>query len=123
MGQVIAVVGASRDRGRFSNKAVRAWRKKGWTVVPVHPKLEEIEGLKAYPRVTDIPGPVDLANLYVPPQIGLGVLDELVAKGIGRLYVNPGAGSDELMERAKELGLEAIPECSIRAIGEDPGAY
>lgn len=123
MGQVIAIVGASQDRGRYSNKAVRAWANRGWTVVPVHPKHEEVEGIKAYPSIDRIPGDVDVASLYVPPQVGIGVLDAIAEKGIKEVYVNPGAESDELIEKARGLGLETHVACSILSIGESPGDY
>jgi hypothetical protein len=123
MGQVIAIIGASQDRSRYANKAIRAWQKRGWTVVPVTPKYEEVEGLKAYPSVTDIPGPVDVASLYVSPKVGIQILDDIAAKGIRQVYVNPGAESDELVEKARRLGLEPIVACSILAIGENPEDY
>ncbi|MBD3335782.1 MAG: CoA-binding protein [Candidatus Eisenbacteria bacterium] len=123
MGQTIAIVGASQDKDRFSNKAVRAWKRRGWTVIPVHPRHEDVEGLKAYPSIAEVPEGVDMASLYVPPQVGIKVLDELRAKGIRQVYVNPGAESDELLEKARRLGLETIVACSIRDLGEDPGEY
>jgi predicted CoA-binding protein len=123
MGQVIVIIGASQDRGRYSNKAVRAWTNRGWTVVPVHPKHDEVEGLKAFPSVDQVPGAVDVASFYVPPEVGIKVLDAVAKKGIKEVYLNPGAESDELVAKAQSLGLETHVACSILAIGESPGEY
>jgi len=70
--------------------------------------------------VSAIPGPVDRASLYLPPEIGIGVLDDIQRKGIRELWVNPGAESDELIARAEALGLDPIQACSIVDIGERP---
>jgi predicted CoA-binding protein len=118
--RTVAVIGASNVREKYGNKAVRAYLRQGWTVYPVNPNEREVEGLKAYPSITDIPGPVDRATLYLPPQIGLGVLDSIKAKGVEELYVNPGAESDELLARAEAMGLNTIWACSIVEIGERP---
>ena len=123
MSKTIAIIGASPDRERFANKAMRAWQKQGWTVIPVHPKHTEIEGLKTYPTLADIPGAVDVASLYVSPKVGITVLEAIAAKGIKDVYVNPGAESDELVQKAESLGLQPIVACSILAIGEHPSSY
>jgi uncharacterized protein len=116
----VAVIGASSARHKFGNKAVRAYLRQGWTVYPVNPNESVIEGLPSFPSVSAIPGPVDRASLYLPPQLGIKVLEEIQRKGIRELWVNPGAESDELIARAEELGLEPIQACSIVDIGEHP---
>lgn len=129
--QVVAVIGASRDRHKFGNKAVRAFRRRGYRVLPVNaPRggLEtaadrRIEGLPAYSSVLDAPGPIDLATLYLPPETGETLVDEIAAKGIPELWVNPGAESRRLVERARELGIRTTLHCSIVAIGESPADY
>jgi predicted CoA-binding protein len=116
----VAIVGASADRRKFGNKAVRAYQRRGWTVYPVHPALAEIEGSKAYASLRDVPTPLDRVALYLPPEIGLTVLPDLVAVKHGDLYVNPGADSVELLRQARELGLEPIEACAIVEVGESP---
>ena len=118
--RTVAVIGASNAREKFGNKAVRAYLRQGWTVYPVNPNEREVEGLKTYASITDIPGPVTRATLYLPPEVGLRVLDGIKAKGVTELYVNPGAESDDLMTRAEALGLDPIWACSIVDIGERP---
>jgi acyl-CoA synthetase (NDP forming) len=116
----VAVIGASNAKEKYGNKAVRAYLRQGWTVYPVNPTEATIEGLRAYPSITAIPGPVDRASLYLPPHIGLGVLDAIKEKGVKELFVNPGAESDALMAKAERLGLDPIFACSIVEIGERP---
>ena len=123
----VAVIGASEDRAKFGNKAVRAFRRAGHDVVPINPRCARaagrIEGLPAYASVADVPGRVDLATLYVHPAAGEQVLPEIAAKGIPELWVNPGAESDSLVRRADALGLDTRLQCSIVAIGESPASY
>jgi predicted CoA-binding protein len=116
----VAVIGASNAPGKYGNKAVRAYLRQGWTVYPVNPTEPTIEGLRSYPSITAIPGPVDRATLYLPPHVGLGVLEAIKEKGVKELFVNPGAESDELMAKAERLGLDPIFACSIVEIGERP---
>jgi predicted CoA-binding protein len=118
----VAVIGASADRRKFGNKAVRAYLHQGWTVHPVNPSAELVEGLRAVPSVRDLPGPVDRVLLYVPPQIGVELLPDIARLG-SELWVNPGAESDELLDRAHELGLQPIEACAIVDVGESPSAY
>jgi len=116
----VAVIGASNTPEKFGNKAVRAYLRRGWTVYPVTPNEKEVEGLKTYASITDIPGPVERATLYLPARVGIGVLDDIKAKGVQELYVNPGAESDELLAKAEALGINYIWACSIIEIGERP---
>ena len=94
---------------------MRAWRKTGWAVYPVHPSASEIEGLQAFASILDIPGEVNTASLYVPPIVGLGIADELIEKRVRQVYLNPGAGSDELKQKLQDAGIEVIEACSIIA--------
>jgi hypothetical protein len=122
MSKVVAVIGASSDPAKFGNKAVRAFARQGYTVVPIHPKEPEIEGLKAYASVLDVPGQIDMASMYLAPAVGLRVIEEVAQKGIPEVWLNPGADSPELADRARALGLRTIVACSILGVGEDPRA-
>ena len=120
MSKVVAVIGASSNRGKFGNRAVRAFRQQGYTVIPINPHEAEVEGLTAYASVLDVPGPIDMASLYVPPHIGEQVIGDIAKKGIPEVWLNPGAESDELIARARALHLQPIVACSVVAIGENP---
>ena len=109
----VAIVGASADRGKFSNKSIHAHLKAGFDVYPVHPKEETIEGLKVYRSVLDILVTLDRVSLYLPPAVGVKVLDDIAKKGCKELWVNPGAESPELIGKAAALGLNTIYACSF----------
>lgn len=116
----VAVIGVSRDRSKYGNRAVRAYKNQGFRVLPIHPREKEIEGLPAYPSVLDVPEPIDRATFYVRPEVGISVIEEVARKGILEVYLNPGSDSEELLAKARSLGIEPIIACSILAIGEDP---
>ena len=123
MNPTVAVIGASSDRRKFGNKAFRAFRDKGFTVIPVNPNEPEVEGTKTVASVLDIPGEVDMVTVYVPPDVGIRVMDDVAKKGTKELWLNPGADDDRVVDRARELGLEPILACSIVGIGVSPYNY
>ena len=120
MNKVVAVIGASSDRRKFGNRAVRAFRRQGYTVVPINPHESQVEGLKAYASVLDVPEPIDMATFYVPPDIGEKVMPEVARKKIPEVWLNPGSESEALMRLARSLNVEQIVACSIIGIGENP---
>jgi len=121
MGRIVAVIGASSNRRKFGNKAVRAFLNQGYTVIPINQSEAVIEGLTAFRSVLDVPGPIDLATLYVPPAVGRVVLEDVARKAIPEVWFNPGTDSPDLVERARALSLTAVTGCSILRIGENPG--
>ena len=121
--KTVAIIGASSNRRKFGNKALRAFREAGYRAVPITPNHAEVEGEPAYATVLDYPGTFDMASVYVPPHIGETLLEGLAKKGIAEVWFNPGAESSRLIARAKVLGLEPIQACSIIGIGMSPGAF
>jgi hypothetical protein len=120
---VIAVIGASNDRRKYGNKALRAFRAQGYTVVPVNPHESQVEGERAYGSVLDYPGPIDEATVYVQPEVAVSVLEDIATKRIATVWLNPGADDPEVVARARELGLKPVVACSIIAVGESPARY
>src|SRR5919109_1547051 len=91
MSKTVAVIGASNNRSKFGNRAVRAYKQQGYTVLPINPHETVVEGLKTYASVLDVPGPIDMASFYVQPDVGEQVIDEVARKGIPEVWLNPGA--------------------------------
>ena len=123
MPQIVAVVGASRDRHKFGNKALRAFRDAGHTVIPINPHETEVEGLRAYASVLDVPGPIDMATVYVQPGTAKALLDEFERKRIPEIWLNPGADDDDVLAEARRRHLNVIAACSIMGAGKTPGDY
>lgn len=110
----VAIIGASADRSKFGNRSLRAHADCGYEVYPINPRAEEIEGHRAYPSISEIPAErVDRVSLYVPPNVGINLLDDIAEKGCDELWLNPGSESAEIIQRAEELGLNAIVACSL----------
>ena len=120
--KTVAIIGASCDRQKFGNRALHAFRRQGYTVIPINPNETQIEGLRAYASVLDVPGPIDMATFYVPPEVGQKIIGEVSQKGIAEVWLNPGSESDELIRLARALKVEPILACSILGIGENPYA-
>jgi predicted CoA-binding protein len=121
MQPTIAIIGASSQRSKFGNKAVRAYLRQGYRVFPVHPSAAFIEGLPACRSIRDIPAAeLDRVSIYLPPAIGLQVIEEVADKPCREVWLNPGAESAALVERARALGLNIVLGCSVVDIGVNP---
>lgn len=120
----VAILGASTNRRKFGNKSVRAHHQQGYVVYPVNPKAEEVEGLKAYARLSEVPvEELDRVSIYLPPQLGLEALEDIKQKGAREVWFNPGAESPEIEQRARELDLTIIMDCSIVDLGVTPAQF
>ncbi len=119
----IVILGASPDRAKFGNKAVRAYVQQGYAVYPVNPKGGEIEGLTVYRSLADVPiAHPHRISVYLPPAVLLGVLDEIAAKGCDELWLNPGSDNPETVANANRLGLNVVQACSIVDVGVSPSS-
>jgi uncharacterized protein len=120
MSKTVAVVGASNNRDKFGNKALRAFLAEGHRVIPINPSEQSVEGIRAYASVLDVPDTIDMATVYVQPDVTLRLLDEFQRKQISEIWVNPGAESDEVIAEARRRSLNIILACSIVGIGRSP---
>jgi hypothetical protein len=118
--KTVAIIGASNDRRKFGNKAVRAFQQQGYTVYPVNPAESQIEDIPAYQSIRDVPVRPQMISVYVPPPVLLKLLPDIAAKGCEELWLNPGTESDEVLAEAERLGLNVIQACSIVAVGLSP---
>ena|SRR5450432_438580 len=116
----VAVFGASSDRRKFGNKAVRVYLESGFAVFPINLREESIEGIKTYKTLQEISEPIDFVSMYVPPAVGIKLLPAIAELMPQELWLNPGSESDDLIEAAADLHLRTIVACSISALGIDP---
>lgn len=119
----VAIIGASSQRQKFGNKAVRAFLEQGYTVYPVHPHETVIEGLPAFPSIADVPERPGMVSVYVPPAILLKLLPAIAEKGCDELWLNPGTESDAVLDKARRLGLNVVQACSLIGIGTSPARF
>ena len=118
--KTIAIIGASTDRSKFGNKAVRAFVQRGYTVYPVNPKEPTVEGVPAFKSIGDVPERPNMISVYLPPPVLLKVLPEIANRGCDELWLNPGTESDEVLALAEKLKLNVVQACSIVGIGLSP---
>lgn len=120
----VAVIGASEDRTKYGNKSVRAHLRQGYRVFPINPHASSIEGLEVWASVTDVPAQrLDRITVYVPPEVGITLLEQMAAKQPSEVWFNPGSENDALLQRAEELGLPVINACSIVDLGASPAEF
>jgi predicted CoA-binding protein len=120
--KTVAIIGAHNDRSRWGNKAVRAFLSKLFEVYPISAKETEVEGIRAFQKIGDVPIRPSLISIYLRPEVALGLLPEIAQKGCDQLWLNPGTSSPEVLKRAQALGLNVVQGCSIIAIGVSPSS-
>ncbi len=109
----VAVVGAHTSPEKYSNMAVRMLVENGHTVFPVHPALDEVEGLRVFKSVADIPDEIDTVTLYVGPAVSSKTADSILSKKPRRIIFNPGAENPELAVQAKRRRIETVEGCTL----------
>ena len=110
----LAVVGASRSGKKFGNMAYRELKGKGFTLFPVHPEAETIEGDPAYGSFAALPEPVGGAWICVPPEHAEQVVKDAAAAGITRIWMQQGAESDAAVEFCQANGISTVHgECIL----------
>ncbi len=116
--KAVAVIGASNETGKIGNSVMKNLINGGYkgTIVPVHPKADAIEGIKAYKSVLDYPGEIDVAVFAVPAHLCNGAMDEVGRKGIpgavmipsGFAETNNQALQDELLATARKYNVRIM---------------
>jgi uncharacterized protein len=104
----IAVVGLSPKAYRDSHRVARYLLEHGYDVVPVYPREEEILGRKVYRRVQDVPGPVDLVDVFRRSESLPEVVDAVLAAKAGGLWLQLGCIDEAGARRAREAGLAVV---------------
>ncbi len=91
-------------------------REHGYHVLPVHPKLQNIEGLAVMHELRQIHLPVDTLTLYVGPQRMGALIDDIITLRPSRVILNPGTESDELESALLQNDIRFVKDCTLRML-------
>ena len=101
----IAVVGASRDLAKAAGFVPDFLLKKGYNVIPVNPFADSILDRKCYKALADVPGEVDVVDVFRPSAEAAKVVEEAASRGVKVVWLQEGIYSPEAAERGRALGL------------------
>jgi predicted CoA-binding protein len=106
--RTVAVVGLSDNPGRPSFGVARYLLRAGLTVYPVNPRLTEWQGLTAYKSLSEVPGPIDVVDVFRRPEHAPDIATEAVAVGAGALWLQLGVISAQAASIAEKAGLDVV---------------
>ena len=109
----VAVLGASNKPNRYSYKAVKMLLEKGHTVFPVHPAIENIEGLPVYQSLKKVSEDIDTITVYLSAARSDRITNEILEKGVQRVIFNPGAENPFLSAQLKIDNVEVVDACTL----------
>jgi predicted CoA-binding protein len=118
-GEIVVVLGASTKPERYSNQAIRLLKEYGHRVIPIHPILARIEDLPAARGLGDISEKVDTLTLYVGPERGAALLQEIIALRPRRVIMNPSTESHSLEEQLTARGIQVVRGCTLVMLRTD----
>jgi uncharacterized protein len=111
----VAIIGASPERMKYGNRAVRGFLAAGYEVFPINPKYEIIEGIKCFSSIEALPQKPDIVSVYTPPVVSEKLIPAIAQSGAAEVYFNPGSENDKVKELATQYKIPAIFACSIVA--------
>lgn len=103
-----AVVGLSTNRARPAHGVAAYVQALGHEVVPVHPRAESVHGAPGHRRLADVPGPVDVVDVFVNSARAGQVVDEAIAVGARAVWLQLGVRDPAAEERARAAGLVVV---------------
>ena len=108
--RTIAMVGASPDKTKFSYGVLRVLHETGYDMAPVNPnpEVEEIRGIKVYPRLADIDRPVDMVDVFRKSEDLFGIAEEAIAIGAKVLWAQIGVVDHKAARLAEDAGLKVV---------------
>lgn len=103
-----AVVGLSNNPDRVAYRIARFLQERGFEIIPVHPKAEEVHGAKGYASLADVPGQVDVVDVFVRSELAGDVVDQAIEVGAGAVWLQLGVVDEEAAVRATNAGLDVV---------------
>ena len=113
LGKTVAVVGLSPDRGKPSHEVAAYLQTAGFRIVPVNPSCDEILGERCYPSVADIPGEVDIVDVFSRSEYLPEIVEQAIAKGARAVWMQEGVVNEAAAARAKGAGLAVVMDRCI----------
>lgn len=114
--KVWAVVGANDNPEKFGNRIYKKLKSRGYTVYPVNPNYETVDGDPCYKDLSALPEKPEVIDMVVAPKHGLAVIREASRLGVKNIWLQPGTHDNELLELVKEEGLTAVQACVLVAL-------
>jgi hypothetical protein len=108
-----AVIGATDKAEKYGNRIFKNLTKRGYEVYPVNPNLKEIEGVKCYPSIADVPVKVDVVDFVVPPKVTESILKECKKLGLDHIWLQPGSESDAAIAFCKDNDLKVVYDTCV----------
>lgn len=109
----VAILGASEKTERFSYRAFQMLREHGYPVIPVSPKLNELDGVPVIKSLKEVKGHVDTLTMYVGPEKSDRMADEILELKPRRVIFNPGSENPALQKKLQEAGVHVIEACTL----------
>jgi hypothetical protein len=103
-----AVIGVSNNSAKYGYKVYIQLKKAGYSVYPINPKLESIDGDPCYPSLASLPIKPDAVSVVVPPKVTEQVINECIELGINRVWMQPGSESAEAIRNGETHGIAVI---------------
>ncbi|MBM3383741.1 MAG: CoA-binding protein [Betaproteobacteria bacterium] len=112
--RVIAVVGLSANWHRPSHFAAKYMQQHGYRVIPVNPQYQEVLGEKCYATLRDIPGKVDLVDVFRKTSEVLPIAEDALAIGARVLWQQLGVRNQAAADLARARGLESVMDRCVK---------
>lgn len=106
--KTFAVVGASDNPEKYGNRIVKNLKNRGYEVYPVNPGLKELEGLRCYPSLKDIPVKVDVVDFVVPPKVTEEIIKQCKTLGMDRIWLQPGSESEAAISYCHDNNMKVV---------------
>ena len=106
--KTFAVAGSFRTKEKYAYQVFESLLKKGHTVYPINPQAKNLEGIKCYRSVLELPEAVDVVNLVTPPKATEEIVKQCLEKGIKRVWMQPGAESMAAVNYCKENNIKVV---------------
>ena len=109
----IAVVGLSSNPERASYGVTRYMQNSGYEITPVNPNEVKVLGEKAYASLEDVPGPIEIVNIFRRPEFVPEVVEAAIRRDAKVIWMQLGVDHQAAAERARAAGLEVVMDNCI----------